>query len=78
MSSIAVTPGFVAELLSRGVDEDDVVRLLVATGAWSESGAAEIVSMFEQHDGETTDSSAPVEPTDWPGPIEEPAPLFAT
>ena len=39
-----MTPEQVAELVGRGVGTDDIVRLLVATGAWSEAGATEIVS----------------------------------
>ncbi len=71
MSVVVVTPTRVEELLARGMDADEVVRLLVATGAWSESGAAEIVSTLGQRDDQPA-----LDP--WPGPIEEPGPLFAT
>ena len=41
---VSVTPAQVADFLRQGVEPDSVMRLLVATGAWSESGAKEIVS----------------------------------
>ena len=76
-SSVSMTPEQVARLVDRGVAADDVVRLLVATGSWSEAGAAEIVSTLTQRpvasglDPLSTDFA-------WPGPLEEVPPLFAT
>ena len=39
---VSVTPAQVAHLVSRGVKTGEIIRLLVATGTWSDSGAAEI------------------------------------
>lgn len=39
----SMTPAVVQRLLQSGVDEASVVAGLVGTGAWSESGALEIV-----------------------------------
>jgi len=39
-----VTPSGVRRLLESGIQPERVAQLLVATGAWSESGASEIVS----------------------------------
>ena len=69
-----MTPGQVQHLLDSGIEAGDVVRLLVATGAWSESGAAEIVASFTRA-GPARGSAA--ENLGWPGPIDEPPPLFA-
>ena len=40
----SVTPAQVEQLLAGGSDCNEVARLLVATGAWTEDGAREIVS----------------------------------
>ena len=42
--SASVTPEHVTEFLRKGAKPETVTRLLVATGAWSQSGAEEIVS----------------------------------
>ena len=73
---VGITPEQVARLVDRGVGADDIVRLLVSTGTWSEAGAAEIVSTFAQRPAEAGDSTSP-EPG-WPGPFEEVPPLLAT
>ncbi len=39
-----VTPSGVRRLLESGIQPERVAQLLVATGAWSESGASDIVS----------------------------------
>lgn len=39
-----MTPNQVQHLLDSGIEAGDVARLLVATGAWTETGAAEIVA----------------------------------
>ena len=46
-----VTPGGVRRLLDSGAEPERIARLLVATGAWSEAGALDIVSTL------STDSS---------------------
>jgi hypothetical protein len=70
----SVTPAQVEELCSRGAAPDEIVRLLVATGAWSEAGAAEIVSTLYRPAHESgSAASAPA----WPGPPDDPPPLFA-
>ncbi len=69
-----MTPSQAQHLLDSGIESGDVVRLLVATGAWSESGAAEIVSTLIRVD---TGRGAAAENLGWPGPIDEPPPLFA-
>ena len=73
---VSITPEQVARLVERGVGTDDIVRLLVSTGSWSETGAAEIVSTLAQRRVETAESMS-AEPG-WPGPVEEIPPLFAT
>jgi hypothetical protein len=73
-SSVSLTPERVAELVGRGVGSEDIARLLVATGAWSEAGAEEIVStLIAPADGSGT---APEE-LGWPGPPDDAPPLFA-
>ena len=73
---VSVTPAQVADFLSRGVNTDEIIRLLVATGTWSESGAAEIVSTIAQQpdDANTPSIRADVR---WPGPSDDPPPFFA-
>ena len=44
--SAQVTPSGVRRLLESGIEPERVTRLLVATGAWSESGASDIVAML--------------------------------
>jgi hypothetical protein len=73
---VSITPEQVARLVDRGVGTDDIVRLLVSTGSWSETGAAEIVSTLAQRPVEIADSIS-AEPG-WPGPFDEVPPLFAT
>ena len=73
--SLSVSPDQVAELLEQGVGTDEIARLLVATGTWSDAGAAEIVSTFGQGDADPG-RATPADPG-WPGPPEDPPPLFA-
>jgi hypothetical protein len=47
-SPLSLTPEQVAMLVDRGVGTEDIVRLLVQTGTWSEAGAMEIVSSVAQ------------------------------
>lgn len=68
-SSLSMTPEQVAMLVGRGVGSDDIVRLLVATGAWSEAGATEIVSTLAPKEGSVHQG--------WPGPPDDAPPLFA-
>lgn len=42
--STQVTPVGVRRLLEAGIEPERIARLLVATGAWSEEGASDIVS----------------------------------
>ena len=73
---VSVTPEQVAKLVDRGVGAEDIIRLLVATGTWTEAGATEIVTTLAHRSAGL--SSTSTEPG-WPGPIEEdPPPLFAT
>ena len=75
MTAPSVTPEQVEQLLAGGADPHEVVRLLVATGAWTKDGATEIVSTF------ATGGVALAEPAvgeSWPGPFEEVPPLFAS
>ena len=75
---VAVTPEHVAKLVDRGVRAEDIVRVLVATGSWTEAGATEIVSTLAQVPTSTgIDLMSAAEPG-WPGPFEEVPPLFAT
>lgn len=70
-SPVSLTPEAVANLVDRGVSGEDIIRLLVATGTWSEAGAAEIVATIVQR------SAGPAAQR-WPGPLEDVPPLFAT
>jgi hypothetical protein len=75
-SSIQVRPDQIRRLLDAGVAEDEIVRLLVATGSWTSSGAHEIVEFLSgQLVGAAQNVTATADDTDWPGPIEEPGPL---
>jgi hypothetical protein len=57
---VSVTPAQVAELLSKGVGAQEIVRLLVATGAWSDAGAEEIVAtLATSSDGLANSSDGP-------------------
>ena len=69
-----MTPNQVQHLLDSGIETGDVVRLLVATGAWTETGAAEIVATLG---GSEPARSGVAESLAWPGPIDDPPPLFA-
>jgi len=72
---VSMTPEHVAMLVDRGVRTEDIVRLLVATGTWSEAGATEIVSTLAQTAADEGSTSAELS---WPGPFEDVPPLFAT
>jgi hypothetical protein len=73
---VSLTPAQVAELLERGVSTEEIARLLVATGTWTGAGAAEIVSMFAHPMTRRDRSQLPVD-LGWPGPADDPPPLFA-
>jgi hypothetical protein len=72
---VPLMPAEVENLCSRGVAPDKIVRLLVATGAWSEAGAAEIVATLS--DWSAHEPGPEPSPPGWPGPPEDPPPLFA-
>ena len=74
--SLSVSPDQVAGMLERGVGTEKITELLVATGTWSDAGAAEIVSTLAQSDGDVGEV-APVDDLGWPGPPDDPPPLFA-
>ena len=74
--SVSVTPEHVTEFLRKGVKPETVTRLLVATGAWSESGAEEIVSTLAAQPGDAVQESNG--DLGWPGPPDDAPPLFAT
>ena len=69
-----MTPNQVQHLLDSGIEVGDVARLLVATGAWTETGAAEIVATLT---GSEPARSSLAENLGWPGPTDDPPPLFA-
>jgi len=46
MDSIELTPNEIRQLLESGIDARVVAERLVATGCWSEAGAAEIVAFL--------------------------------
>ena len=69
---VSVTPEQVTEFLRKGAEPETVKRLLVATGAWSESGAEEIVSTLATQPVDATGDPG------WPGPPDDVPPLFAT
>ena len=72
--SASVTPEHVTAFLRKGAKPETVTRLLVATGAWSQSGAEEIVStLATQPVGAAQES----EELGWPGPPDDAPPLFA-
>jgi hypothetical protein len=76
-SSIQVGPDQIRTLLEKGVDADEVARLLVATGCWSTSSASEIVSLLNNPSVTAPQQvTATAGDADWPGPIDEPGPLF--
>jgi len=70
---VQMTPSQVQHLLDSGIGVGDVVRLLVATGAWTDTGAAEIVATLTAEPAR----SSLAENLGWPGPIDDPPPLFA-
>jgi hypothetical protein len=46
MDLIELTPSEMRQLLESGIDARDIADRLVATGYWSEAGAAEIVAFL--------------------------------
>jgi hypothetical protein len=72
---VSLTPAQVAELLSRGVEAHEIVRLLVATGTWSDAGPEELVATLANSSDGAEQSSIGAE-SGWPGPVDEPPPLF--
>jgi ribosomal protein S16 len=73
---VSVTPEQVTEFLRKGAEPETVKRLLVATGAWSESGAEEIVSTLATQPADAMQGA--IGDLGWPGPPDDPPPLFAT
>ena len=73
---VSVTPEQVTEFLRKGAEPETVKRLLVATGAWSESGAEEIVSTLATQPADAMQGA--IGDLGWPGPADDPPPLFAT
>jgi hypothetical protein len=73
MNVSQIAPHQVQQWLKDGTDHQAVVRMLVASGAWTVDGANDIVQTCSAHE------SAPeqIEQLAWPGPVEEPPPLFA-
>ena len=67
-----VAPHHVQQWLKEGADHDAVVQMLVASGAWTEAGAHDIVQTF------SADELALelIEQPRWPGPLEEARPLL--
>ena len=74
--SVSVTPEHVTEFLRKGAKPETVTRLLVATGAWSESGAEEIVSTLATQPVDAAQESTG--DLGWPGPPDDAPPLFTT
>jgi hypothetical protein len=72
---VSLTPEQLTMLVDRGVDTEDIVRLLVATGTWSEAGATEIVSTLAPPAAREGSRSADVS---WPGPPEDAPHLLPT
>jgi hypothetical protein len=68
-----IAPHHVQQWLNDGTDHQAVVRMLVASGAWTEDGANDIVQTVSAHEL----APEPIEQLGWPGPVEEPPPLFA-
>ena len=73
---VSVTPTQVANLVSSGVKTDEIIRLLVATGTWSDSGAAEIVSTIAQQPDDMKPPSIRAD-VRCPGPPDDAPPFFA-
>ena len=72
---VSVTPEQVTGFLRKGAKPDAVTRLLVATGAWSESGAEEIVSTLATQPVDAAQESTGG--LGWPGPPDDAPPLFS-
>ena len=73
---VSVTPEQVTEFLRKGAEPETVKRLLVATGAWSESGAEEIVSTLATQPADGMQGA--IGDVGWQGPPDDVPPLFAT
>ena len=74
MTDISVSPTQVQRLLADGADLDEIARLLVATGTWSEAGATQIVSTLARP---AADDASALPDLAWPGPPDDAPPLFA-
>jgi hypothetical protein len=68
--SLGFTPAGQGTVAS-GANAYEVARLLVASGAWTEDAALEIISTVATSDPSRKDLLA------WPGPVEEVGPLSA-
>ena len=68
-----VAPHHVQRWLQAGTDHDAVVRMLVASGAWTEDGAHDIVQTI----GAQELAPEQIEQLGWPGLLEE-APALIT
>ena len=67
-----IAPHHVQQWLKDGTDHEAVVQMLVASGAWTEEGAHDIVQTFSTHEL----TPEPVEQLGRPSPLGEAPPLF--
>ena len=67
-----IAPHQVQQWLQDGTDHDAVVQMLVASGAWTEDGAHDIVQTI----GAQELAPELIEQLRWPGPLEEAPALF--
>jgi hypothetical protein len=72
-----VTPVEIRNPLDSGIDEDEIIRSLAATGNWSEPGAKDIVSSLPNGDDLVGARVRTAPEPGWPGPIDEVGPLLA-
>ena len=75
LDTTSVTPEQVEHWVSNGVSHDAIAKVLVASGAWTENGAKEIIASFTSPDGLVAES---VEEVGRPEPLEDVPPLLAT
>lgn len=75
----ALTPEATKTLLDAGESEADIIQRLVASGARTERGAVEIVRLMTTRSVKFTDggTSEQADTSRWPGPADDPPPLFA-
>ena len=68
-------PEQIERWVSNGANHGAIVKLLVASGGWTEVGAEEMVASLTAADEVT---AAPLTELGWPGPFEEGAPPLFT